>query len=96
LYGGVEMLGATGFVKYRDLKRWRLGAPGRNRIPEIIHADGHNAVTRVLDEQSYQAALLEKLTEKDQEARHAPAGQPAAELAEGGHGSIRTRVRQFR
>jgi predicted house-cleaning noncanonical NTP pyrophosphatase (MazG superfamily) len=54
----------------------------RDRIPEIIQADGHQAVTRVLDEESYRAALLEKLTEEAQEARQAPAGQLAAELAD--------------
>lgn len=54
----------------------------RDRIPEIIQADGHRAVTRVLDQESYRAALLEKLTEEADEARLAPAGQLAAELAD--------------
>ena len=54
----------------------------RDRIPEIIQADGHRAVTRVLDEESYRVALLEKLTEEAHEARQAPAGQLAGELAD--------------
>jgi predicted house-cleaning noncanonical NTP pyrophosphatase (MazG superfamily) len=32
----------------------------RDRIPEIIQAEGHRAVTRILDEESYRAPLLEK------------------------------------
>lgn len=35
----------------------------RDRIPEVIQADGRHAVTRVLDSRSYQAALLAKLIE---------------------------------
>lgn len=54
----------------------------RDRIPEIIQADGHRAVTRILDEETYRAALLEKLTEEAHEARQAPADQLAAELAD--------------
>jgi predicted house-cleaning noncanonical NTP pyrophosphatase (MazG superfamily) len=54
----------------------------RDRIPEIIQADGHRAVTRVLDEESYRAALLEKLTEEAHEVRQAPAEQLVAELAD--------------
>ena len=54
----------------------------RDRIPEIIQADGHRAVTRVLDEESYRAALLEKLIEEAHEARQAPAEQLAGELAD--------------
>lgn len=41
----------------------------RDRIPEVIQADGRHAVTRVLDSRSYQAALLAKLVE---EARMGP------------------------
>ena len=54
----------------------------RDRIPEIIQADGHRAVTRVLDEDSYRAALLEKLVEEAHEARQAPAEQLPGELAD--------------
>jgi predicted house-cleaning noncanonical NTP pyrophosphatase (MazG superfamily) len=41
----------------------------RDRIPEIIESDGHNAFTRILDGQDYRAALLAKLVE---EAREGP------------------------
>jgi predicted house-cleaning noncanonical NTP pyrophosphatase (MazG superfamily) len=51
----------------------------RDRIPEIIQADGHKAVTRILDEDSYRAALLEKLA---QEAQQAPVEQLGTELAD--------------
>lgn len=54
----------------------------RDRIPEIIQAEGHRAVTRVLDEESYRVALLEKLAEEAHEARQASAEQLAAELAD--------------
>ena len=36
----------------------------RDRIPEIIQAEGHHPVTRVLDDSSYQAALLAKYQDK--------------------------------
>jgi predicted house-cleaning noncanonical NTP pyrophosphatase (MazG superfamily) len=48
---------------------------------QIIQADRHRAVTHVLDEETYRAALLEKLTEEAHEARQAPAVQ-LAELAD--------------
>ena len=54
----------------------------RDQIPEIIAADGGRAVTRVLDEEDYRLALLEKLTEEAREAREAAAGQLAGELAD--------------
>ena len=54
----------------------------RDRIPEIIHADGHLPVTHVLDADQYRTALLEKLVEEDQEARQAPAAALPAELAD--------------
>ncbi len=54
----------------------------RDKIPEIIQADGHQAVTHVLDEESYRAARLEKLAEEAREARQAPAGQLPGELAD--------------
>ena len=37
----------------------------RDRIPEIIQADGRHPVTRVLDEASYRRALLGKLAGRD-------------------------------
>ena len=54
----------------------------RDRIPELIESGGHRAVTHVLDEDSYHAALLAKLTEEAQEASQATAGDLAAELAD--------------
>jgi predicted house-cleaning noncanonical NTP pyrophosphatase (MazG superfamily) len=54
----------------------------RDQIPEIIQADGHRAVIRILDQESYRAALLEKLAEEAQEAREAPAELLDVELAD--------------
>jgi predicted house-cleaning noncanonical NTP pyrophosphatase (MazG superfamily) len=44
----------------------------RDRIPEIIRADGCIPVTRVLDEPEYRTALLAKLVEEAREAQSAP------------------------
>lgn len=54
----------------------------RDRIPEIIEADGHHAVTRVLEGQDYRAALLAKLVEEAREAEHASADELPGELAD--------------
>ena len=54
----------------------------RDRIPEIIQADGHQPVTHVLGTDQYRAALLAKLVEEAQEAQQAPDGELAAELAD--------------
>jgi predicted house-cleaning noncanonical NTP pyrophosphatase (MazG superfamily) len=54
----------------------------RDRIPEIIEADGHRAVTRLLDDGSYYAALLAKLVEEAQEVSLASAEDLPAELAD--------------
>jgi predicted house-cleaning noncanonical NTP pyrophosphatase (MazG superfamily) len=54
----------------------------RDRIPEIIKAEGHQPVTRILDQEGYQAALLAKLLEEAQEASAAPAVDLPAELAD--------------
>jgi predicted house-cleaning noncanonical NTP pyrophosphatase (MazG superfamily) len=54
----------------------------RDRILEIIRADGHQPVTRILDEAGYRSALLAKLLEEAQEASTAPAGDLPAELAD--------------
>ena len=54
----------------------------RDRIPQIIEADGHRAVTLVLDNCSYHAALLDKLVEEAQEAGSAAAQDLPAELAD--------------
>jgi len=39
----------------------------RDRIPEIIEANGDKAVTRVLGDEAYKRALLEKLIEEARE-----------------------------
>ncbi len=54
----------------------------RDRIPEIIAADGGQPVTRILDHADYQAALRAKLLEEAHEAQAAPDGQLASELAD--------------
>jgi predicted house-cleaning noncanonical NTP pyrophosphatase (MazG superfamily) len=54
----------------------------RDRIPEIIEADGHRAVTRVLPEKDYRAALLAKLVEEAREAENAPDDELSGELAD--------------
>jgi predicted house-cleaning noncanonical NTP pyrophosphatase (MazG superfamily) len=54
----------------------------RDRIPAIIAADGSQPVTRVLEDAGYQAALRAKLVEEAQEAKVAPDGQLASELAD--------------
>ncbi len=54
----------------------------RDRIPEIIEAEGHRAVTRVLPDADYRAALLAKLIEEAGEAENAPDDELAGELAD--------------
>ena len=61
-------------VSYRKLVR--------DRIPEIIQADGHHPVTRVLDEASYRRALLGKLAEEAREAARASTADLPGELAD--------------
>jgi len=54
----------------------------RDRIPEIIHSDGRQPVTRVLNDRSYQAALFAKLLEEVQEAQAASVEDLPHELAD--------------
>jgi predicted house-cleaning noncanonical NTP pyrophosphatase (MazG superfamily) len=54
----------------------------RDRIPEIIRAEGLHPVTRVLDEESYREALLAKLLEEAREAKEAAATDLPNELAD--------------
>ena len=54
----------------------------RDRIPEIIQAEGRHPVTRVLDDAGYRQALLSKLVEEAREARHATADDLPGELAD--------------
>jgi predicted house-cleaning noncanonical NTP pyrophosphatase (MazG superfamily) len=51
----------------------------RDQVPAIIAADGHQAVTRVLDQAGYEAALRAKLLEEAHEAQAAPDGKLASE-----------------
>jgi predicted house-cleaning noncanonical NTP pyrophosphatase (MazG superfamily) len=54
----------------------------RDRIPEIILSEGHHPVTRVLDEATYQVALLAKLLEEAKEANEAAVTDLPNELAD--------------
>jgi predicted house-cleaning noncanonical NTP pyrophosphatase (MazG superfamily) len=54
----------------------------RDRIPEIIKAEGHIPVTHMLDQAAYQAALLAKLLEEAHEASAARAADLPGELAD--------------
>jgi predicted house-cleaning noncanonical NTP pyrophosphatase (MazG superfamily) len=54
----------------------------RDRIPEIIEAGGHHAVTRFVEGQEYRQALLSKLVEEAREAENSPAGELSGELAD--------------
>lgn len=54
----------------------------RDRIPEIIQSEGRQPVIRVLDEASYQQALLVKLAEEAHEASHAATADLPGELAD--------------
>jgi predicted house-cleaning noncanonical NTP pyrophosphatase (MazG superfamily) len=54
----------------------------RDRIPEIIEADGRRAVTRILEGEEYRTALLAKLVEEAREAENASADELADELAD--------------
>jgi predicted house-cleaning noncanonical NTP pyrophosphatase (MazG superfamily) len=54
----------------------------RDRIPEIIQSHGHHPVTHVLDDATYQVALLAKLAEETREAQQAAAEDLPAELAD--------------
>jgi predicted house-cleaning noncanonical NTP pyrophosphatase (MazG superfamily) len=81
----------TGASREHVLARIRRTVPGmrvtynklvRDRIPEIIKADGHDAVTHVLDGRDYRAALLAKLVEEAREAQSASADELSNELAD--------------
>jgi len=54
----------------------------RDRIPEIIEADGHHPVTHVLDGDDFRTALLAKLVEEAHEAQSASVDEFAGELAD--------------
>ena len=54
----------------------------RDRIPEIIQAQGQHPVTRILDNASYQEALLAKLAEETRETQEPAAEDLPDELAD--------------
>ncbi len=54
----------------------------RDRIPETIQSEGRQPTTRILDNNSYQSALLAKLLEEAQEARVATAEHLRDELVD--------------
>lgn len=54
----------------------------RDRIPEIIEAEGKQYRTAVMTEDEYRAALLAKLVEEAIEAREAMPGELVKELAD--------------
>ncbi|PRX52616.1 putative house-cleaning noncanonical NTP pyrophosphatase (MazG superfamily) [Nonomuraea fuscirosea] len=54
----------------------------RNRIPEIIEAEGRTAKVRVLGESELVPALTAKLVEEAEELREAESGDRLGELAD--------------
>ena len=54
----------------------------RDRIPDIITAAGSEPATRILDQESFRAALRVKLVEEAHEAQAASDEQLASELAD--------------
>lgn len=67
---------------YRPTMRVIYNKLIRDRVPEVIQADGLRAVTRVLDSRDYQSALLAKLVEEAKEAQAASPDDLPAELAD--------------
>jgi predicted house-cleaning noncanonical NTP pyrophosphatase (MazG superfamily) len=54
----------------------------RDRIPEIIEAEGRKCQVEIMDETEYRQALLKKLVEEAEEVRNAPAESLAGEIAD--------------
>jgi predicted house-cleaning noncanonical NTP pyrophosphatase (MazG superfamily) len=54
----------------------------RDRIPEIIAADGRQCSTEVMSEDEYRRALLAKLVEEARESAEAEPGDLVKELAD--------------
>jgi predicted house-cleaning noncanonical NTP pyrophosphatase (MazG superfamily) len=59
-----------------------MGKLVRDKLPELIRARGEPAVTRVLDEQEYRAALFVKLFEEATELAEATDATRVEELAD--------------
>lgn len=54
----------------------------RDRIPEIITAEGRDYATEIMEDAEYRQALLAKLVEEAQEAAEAASGELMKELAD--------------
>ncbi|MGV9323707.1 nucleoside triphosphate pyrophosphohydrolase [Streptosporangium sandarakinum] len=67
------------FMQKRTIKYGKLV---RDRIPEIIEANGDTARVRVLDEREVIPALTAKLAEEAEELRQAGPGDRLGELAD--------------
>ena len=59
-----------------------MGKLVRDRIPEIIAADGRTPAVRILDQEEFDAALLNKLDEEVAELRDAEPHQRLAEAVD--------------
>ena len=59
-----------------------MGKLVRDKIPEIIKADGGKPITRILDKESYLASLVEKLGEEYAEFREAHSLEELADVQE--------------
>lgn len=59
-----------------------MGKLVRDRIPEIIAAEGRSPTVRILNHQEYEAALLEKLLEEVAELRDAEPHDRLGEAAD--------------
>ena len=59
-----------------------MGKLVRDRIPEIMRADGREPDVRVMDDQEYLASLFDKLLEEAEELRQAPPEQRMEEAAD--------------
>src|SRR5687768_10363041 len=62
--------------------RCPVGKLVRDRIPEVIRQAGGSPEVRILDEDEYMRALLDKLREECDEAVHAAAGALLEELGD--------------
>ncbi len=60
----------------------KYGKLVRDRIPEIIEANGATAVTRTLDTAEYIKSLLDKVVEEATELRDSPVIEERADLHE--------------
>jgi len=59
-----------------------MGKLVRDRIPDIIRAEGRTPRTRVLNDGDYRGALLDKLVEESEELRDAAPDTALAEAAD--------------